>query len=428
MSTATATPRTGVEIVTNATNLLGPILVATDGTSSASAALKAAALMSDGESARVMVLAVLEPLPLVAADYGLLLPPAETDDARRQALLTRVYDQIAETVGAQPSWEVQVRDGDPAAVIARTGREVEARMIIAGIGHHDLLDRMFGGETALHTLRLARMPVLAVSPDFAALPQRIAIALDFSQPSIASAQVALQLLPSAKMVYLVHVAPRLELQPEAYAAWMSDYSEGVGPAFERVRAQLDIPPGITLETITLNGKPTKALLSFAKSANVDAIVTGSRGAGLVDRILVGSTATGLIRGANCSVLAVPALQSATQRHMVGGTPDEIPESEWAAALDAFTRRNAGRLATLEVDDPAIGAQPQQRDIPFLGAAFDHHDRRIELMLGEMDDKSRHLTRGIEDVQHLDLLKDSTGRDWVLRVAHGSGQTILTLAR
>ena len=50
------------------------------------------------------------------------------------------------------------------------------------------------------------------------------------------------------------------------------------------------------------------------------------------------------------------------------------------------------------------------------------------MLGEMDDKSRHLTRGIEDVQHLDLLKDSTGRDWVLRVAHGSGQTILTLAR
>ncbi len=130
MSTATATPRTGVEIVTNSTNLLGPILVATDGTSSASAALKAAALMSDGESARVMVLAVLEPLPLVAADYGLLLPPAETDDARRQALLTRVYDQIAETVGAQPSWEVQVRNGDPAAVIARTGREVEARLAV----------------------------------------------------------------------------------------------------------------------------------------------------------------------------------------------------------------------------------------------------------------------------------------------------------
>lgn len=423
-----ATSRTEVEIVTNATNLLGPIVVATDGTSSASAALKAAALLSDKASARVMVLAVLEPLPLVAADYGLLLPPVETDDARRQALLTRVYDQIAETVGAQPSWEVQVRDGDPAAVIARTGREVEARMIVAGIGNHDLLDRMFGGETALHTLRLARMPVLAVTPDFATLPQRIAIALDFSQPSIAAAQTALQLLPAAKMVYLVHVAPRLELQPEAYAAWMSDYSEGVGPAFERVRAQLSIPQGVTVETITLNGKPTKALLSFAKSANIEAIVTGSRGAGLVDRILVGSTATGLIRGAHCSVLAVPAPQVATQRHTIAGTPDEIPESEWAAALDGFSRRNAGRLATLEVDDPEIGAQPQQRDIPFLGAAFDHHDRRIELMLGDMEDTSHHLSRGIEDVHHLDLLTDSAGRDWVLRVAHGSGQTILTLAR
>lgn len=428
MSTAIATPHTGVDIVTDATNLLGPILVATDGTSSASAALKAAARFSDGETARVMVLAVLEPLPLVAADYGLLLPPAETDDARRQALVTRVYDQIAETVGAQPSWSVQVQDGDPAAVIARTGREVGARMIIAGIGHHDLLDRMFGGETALHTLRLARMPVLAVTPDFDALPRRIAIALDFSQPSIAAARTALQLLPSATMVYLVHVAPRLELQPEAYAVWMSDYSVGVGPAFERVLGQLDTPPGVTVETMTLNGKPTKALLTFAKSANIDTIVTGSRGAGLVDRILVGSTATGLIRGANCSVLAVPAPLVGTQRQTVGDSPDEIPESQWAAALDAFTRRNAGRLATLEVDDPAIGAQPQQRDIPFLGAAFDRHDRRIELMLGDQDDTGHHLTRGIEDVRHLDLLKDSTGRDWVLRVAHGDGQTIMTLAR
>ncbi|HMN08562.1 MAG TPA: universal stress protein [Gemmatimonadaceae bacterium] len=427
MSTALATPRAGVATVTSDLNLTGPIIVATDGTASASAAIKAAALMADRTGAHVTVLAVLEPLPLVAADYGLLLPPAETDEARRQALAQRVRDQLSETVGARPNWDVQVRDGDPAAVIARMGREAKARMIIAGIGHHDLLDRMFGGETALHTLRLSRVPVLAVPPGFTALPQRLAIAIDFSEPSVIAARAALALLPSVTMAYLVHVAPRLELQPEAYAAWMSDYSEGVEPAFARVRQQLEFPAGVTVETITLTGKPTKALLDFVKSAHVDAIVTGSRGAGLVDRILVGSTATGLIRGAHCAVFAVPT-PLGTEPRRAAGSPDEIPEHEWADALEAFTRRNAGRIATLEVDDPEIGAQAQQHDYPFLGAAYDHNDRRIELMLGDMENTTRHLTRGIGDVRQLDLLKDAAGRDRVLRIAHGSGQTILTLAR
>jgi len=428
MSTALETPQAGVGVVSEELSLLGPIVVATDGTSSANAALKATAALADRTGANVTVLTVLEPLPLVAADYGLLLPPAETDEARREALLARVRDQLAEVIAPHPKWELEVKEGDPAAVIARTARELGARMIVVGIGHHDLLDRMFGGETALHTLRLARVPVLAVAPNFTALPQRVAIAIDFSESSVLAAQVALRLLPTATFVYLVHVAPRLELQPEAYASWMSDYSEGVEPAFARVRTRLEIPAGIIVENMTLTGKPTRSLLEFAKSAHVDAIVTGSRGAGLVDRILVGSTATGLIRGAHCSVFAVPTLSAPMSRHLPHGIPDEIPENEWAACLEAFTRRNAGRVATLEVDDPEFGAQAQQHDYPFLGAAYDHHDRRIELMLGDMENSTRHLTRGIGDVRHLDLLKDAAGRDWVLRIAHGSGQTILTLAR
>lgn len=428
MSTALATPQVGVDVVTADHNLLGPIVVATDGTTSANAALKATATLADRTGANVIVLSVLEPLPLVAADYGLLLPPAETDDARRNALLQRVRDQVTEIAGPHPKWTLQVKDGDPASVIARTARETGARMIVAGIGHHDLLDRMFGGETALHALRLSRVPVYAVAPKFTTLPQRVAIAIDFSEPSIVAAQAAIRLLPTATVIYLVHVAPRLELQPEAYAAWMSDYSEGVEPAFARVRARLEVPTGVTVETMTLTGKPTKALLEFAKSAHIDTIVTGSRGAGLVDRILVGSTATGLIRGAHCSIFAVPTPTGAVTRQLPQGLPDEIPEHEWAACLEAFTRRNAGRVTTLEVDDPEFGAQAQQHDYPFLGAAYDHHDRRIELMLGDMENSTRHLTRGIGDVKHLDLLKDAAGRDWVLRIAHGSGQTILTLAR
>jgi hypothetical protein len=88
----------------------------------------------------------------------------------------------------------------------------------------------------------------------------------------------------------------------------------------------------------------------------------------------------------------------------------------------------GRLAALEVDDPELGAQAQEHDYPFLGATWDHHDERVEIMLGDFQGTGRHLTRGIGGVTAIDVLRDEQGRDLILRVAHGTGQTILTLAR
>lgn len=429
MLTATATPDTGTEVVPENRTSLGPILVATDGTASAEAALRAAALLSRHTQAGVIAISVLETLPLVAADYGMMIPPVDSDQARRQALLDRVRAQVATLGPDVRDWKVEVRDGDPPTTIARAAREAKARMIVVGLGHHDLLDRLFGGETALHALRLAHTPVLAVPPDFKQLPRRVVVATDFSVASIRAARTALALIDTVSIVYLIHVAPRMELQPEAFAAWMSLFGEGLGPAFDRVKAELGLPASVTVETVARNGKPSREILDFARSMQADMVVTGSRGAGLVDRILVGSTATGLIRGAHCAVLAVPA--GTTERRLAwppAAVRLPIAMQDWASELDAFTKRNVGRLATLEVDDPELGAQAQEHDYPFLGAAWDHHDERVELMLGDFKGVGRHLTRGISGVTAIDVLRDEKGRDWILRVAHGSGQTILALKR
>lgn len=411
MTTATERPELDVAHLEGNPIALGPILVATDGTGSADAALRAAAQLSRHSGADVIVLSVLESLPLVAADYGMMIPPVDSDQARRQALLERVRAQVTALGDEARSWKVEIRDGDPPATIARTAREARARVIVVGLGHHDLLDRLFGGETALHALRLARTPVLAVPPDFRQLPRRIVVATDFSVASIRAARVALTLLDTATMVYLVHVAPRMELQPEAFAAWMSLFGEGLGPAFDRVQAELALPPSVTVETVARNGKPSREILDFARSTQADLIVTGSRGAGLVDRILVGSTATGLIRGAHCAVLAVPA---ATTERRLAWPPTAarlpIPMHDWPTELDAFTRRNIGRLASLEVDDPELGAQAQEHDYPFLGATWDRHDERVDLMLGDFKGVGRHLTRGIGGVTAIDVLRDEKGRD------------------
>ncbi len=408
-------PEVGGVLRTNAR----PVVVASDGTTGSDAAVRIGAQLTAHDRAPLHVITVLPPAPLVAADYGVLLPPIDTEEQRKAALEARVQAQLREILGGADV-TLEVRTGDPASRVAAYAREAGARLVILGLGHHDLLDRIFGGETALHVLRQATVPVLAVPAQAQSLPTRVIVAMDFSAASVQAARAVLDTFPAVSILYLVHVAPRLDLQPEAYAAWMSEYSGGVEPAFTRIREELNVPASVTVETMTLTGKPSRALLDFARSAHVDAIVTGSRGAGFVDRMLIGSTATGLIRGAHSMVLGVPA-------RAVSEIPGADAGSAWAALLTEFTRRNAGREATLEVDDVELGAQAVNRGYPFLGAAWDHHDKRVEVMMGEQD-TTRHFTRGISGVTSVDVLRDAHGRDAVLRIAHGSGQTILTLVR
>ena len=105
----------------------------------------------------------------------------------------------------------------------------------------------------------------------------------------------------------------------------------------------------------------------------------------------------------------------------------IPRAQWGTQLDEFSRRNVGRRGVLEVDDPEIGAQAQENDYPLLGATFDPHDQRVELMFGQLGDVNRRLSRGIGGVNSIDVLRDDRGRDIALRIAHGVGQTLLTFA-
>ena len=427
MITSSGRPEATLVADFDESTLDGPIVAATDGTPVGQSVLNAAALVARHTGAQVVVLSVLPGLPLIAADYGMVIPPIDTDEARRKGLLERVRAQVAHVGRDAEEWKIEVRDGDPPATIARTARELHARMVVLGLGHHELLDRLFGGETAIHALRVSRTPILAVPPDFRELPRRVIVATDFSVSSVNAARLGLKLADTATMVYLVHVAPKLELQPDAFAAWMAVFGEGVTPAFDRVKADLGLPASVHVETVTLSGKSSREILEFARSTHADLIITGSRGAGLVDRILVGSTATGVLRGAQCAVLAIPVGRS--ERLVASaGERVEIPKSEWAAELDAFTRRNAGRLAALEVDDPEIGAQAQEHDYPVLGTTWDHHDERVEIMLGDFEGTGRHLTRGIGGVTAIDILREERGRDSILRVAHGKGQTILSFQR
>jgi nucleotide-binding universal stress UspA family protein len=407
---------------------LGPIVVATDGSTGCDAALSAAGRLAALHNSKVVVVSAVEPVVVVPMDFGIALPQVEIEEAQRSARATKVDEQLDRVGGRDEGWSTKIEYGEPAYVIANAAHDLDARMVITGLGHHDLLDRVLG-ENTLRIVRTSKSPVLAVTDHFDELPKRLVVATDFSIASLDSARTALRLFPSITTVHLVHVMQRLELPPDVFVTWSGLYSEPVPESFERLTTALDLPAWITIETAILEGKASREILKFARKVDADLIATGSRGAGLMSRLLVGSTATGIIRGANCAVLAVPAAPGSDR--MVGVEEfAEGPGSEtrWAEELTAFTRRNAGRHASLEVDDPDYGLLMQEHGYPLLGASYDHHDKRVEIMLGDLKGTRRHLTRGISNVHSVDVLRDVNGRDRVLRVAHGNGQTLLTLEK
>lgn len=300
-----------------------PILLATHGMKESDAAVRAAADLSAATGRNVHVIAVLEPPPLVAGEYGFIVPVEDIGEGRRDALVARVRKQLGDVLGNAPQWSLELRSGAPAATIASHAQSEDASVIVMGLGHHQLMDRMFGSETTLHTLRAAHTPVLAVPHNYGGLPERAVVAVDFSGAGLAAAQRALAVLPSLTSIALVHVAPRWDLQPTAYAEWRAEYERGVGPAFDRVVRELEAPAGVEVTTTIREGRTTKELLAAAEENTADVIVVGSKGLGFLDRVLVGSTATGIIRGAPTSVFAFPVLAVAAhseRRKATAGAP------------------------------------------------------------------------------------------------------------
>jgi nucleotide-binding universal stress UspA family protein len=415
-------PSIGPQLGIRATRV-SPVIIATDGREQSDPALIAGRLFAeDKESLRVA--SVLMPMPTVASDAAIPIP-ADVEVLRRANLKRAVQVQMARAWGGEIA-DIELSEGDPATLIARLANESNGSMIVAGLGRHRVIDRLFGSETALRLVRVSAVPVLAVANGLTHAPRCIVVAIDYSDTSLRAARLALDVAGSSATIYLAHVAPRDSTLCD-WNGWGSSYKRDAIDALQKIREQLRLPPGMILQRVVLQGDPATELLAFATSVNADLIATGSHGNGFVSRMLIGSVATRILRCATCSVLTIPHAAAATRARMSADPPivNALDRPDWSKALNDFTRRNIGRRGTLEVDDPEIGAQAQEHDYPLLRAAYDQHDGRVELMFGELGEADRHLSRSIGHVNRIDVLEDEQGRDLALRIAHGVGQTLLT---
>jgi nucleotide-binding universal stress UspA family protein len=283
----------------------GPVLIACDGAAASGEALfNAGRLAAAAYGAELEVLGVCEPMPGVVAGMDVLPVPAEIDEGRRSTMQADLQRAVSIAAAGDPSWPISVLVGPPARTLAHEAERRGATMLVMGIGRHNPLDRLFGTETTLATLRESRVPVLAVGPHFGA-PSHAVVGLDFSAASVHAAHLALRLLTPGGKLTLVHVRPRFEHPSADWQAWDAEYGRTLPPLLEQITQQLDAPSGITIDTVTVRGDPAPALLAFAQQTNAELVAVGTQRHSFFERLVVGSVATRILRTARCGVLAVP---------------------------------------------------------------------------------------------------------------------------
>jgi nucleotide-binding universal stress UspA family protein len=140
--------------------------------------------------------------------------------------------------------------------------------------------------------------------------KKILFPTDFSKCSEAAGAYALDLARRyGSRLYVLHVVYDIETGAGWYVSHIN-YEElytqmrsGAEKELKRVEEEQLAGYG-DMEAVVLRGIPYEETLRFAKEQGVDLIVMGSHGRRGIDRVVFGSTASKVVKGARCPVLTV----------------------------------------------------------------------------------------------------------------------------
>ena len=289
-----------------------PIVVAVTGEADGAAPVRAAAALEQRFGSVVTAVQVLDvsdlPNPLhTAFTYARELigdaPYAEDARARRR--------QFGEWLGRPNEWPVHVAVGSAPYQILGYAERQKAALIVMGLRHHGVVDRVLRDETTLTVARRAHGVVLAVVPSLHGLPRRAIVGIDFGPASIRAARAALDVLtrsaPTNPLVLRLVYVDRsgVDGRHEDTAGEALIKRLGVEAAFEQLVRELGAPPGVRVELVTRHGSVAEELLACADESRADLIAIGSLRHERLERWILGSVTTEIVRDGRCSVLVIP---------------------------------------------------------------------------------------------------------------------------
>jgi Universal stress protein UspA and related nucleotide-binding proteins len=279
------------------------LLVATTATYESCGAVRLAAALCARDHSQVLALGVALPFPHDRSGMLALKTATAVYEEHRRKLLDDLRRSLR-GIDTAATWTTQAAIGLAPESISDTAANWGAFLILLGLGRHKMLDRAFGGETAVAIARSARTPLIAVPPTTRDLPRHALVAADFTEASVAAGDFATRLLASDGFVTVVH-ACAFAGAPHRDGDLVDIYRAGARTKLEGFVRDLRARSGAHVDGVMLEGEPATALLAYARREGCDLIALGGHAQGLMDRILLGSVRTQVLRGSKCSVLIVP---------------------------------------------------------------------------------------------------------------------------
>lgn len=288
----------------------GCILLATNGSPEADAALRFAAAFAAREKTVLRVLTVLEPLPALPAQTAGAAYQTGFEMERGERILNRIHGELV-ALPAPPQSLTTMLVGAPGPTIANAAREWKADLIFLGAGRHGAVERFLAGDHVVRVLRHATVPVITVPTGKGALAHNGIVAVDFGAASIAAARSAASLLSDGSL-QLVHVRPEVDIPATDPSGWSALYEAGANALLTQLGDELRLEhPRLHVTSRLLKGHTATVLLDLVGRSGADLIAVGQHGYGVVDRFLFGTVAQAMVRSAPCAVLVTPT-QEATK--------------------------------------------------------------------------------------------------------------------
>lgn len=282
------------------------VLVPTDGSDHATRAARHAAAIADAFDAALHVVSVVD----VQAASG-VFNAGGVDPAFVERLEGTAAEAI-ETVDAaldRAADHTEVLQGRPADAIAEyvTARGVD--VVAMGTHGRSGVDRVVLGSVTERVLRSVDVPVLttrAASDDDPVAYRDVLVPSDGSDPASVALDHGIAIADrfDARLTGL-HVLQSRALGGVTVPSDVLATLEDAGEAITHDVVERATAAGIEARGEIREGRPGDVITAFADEAGMDLVVMGTAGRTGIDRFLLGSTATRVLRQAGVPVMAVP---------------------------------------------------------------------------------------------------------------------------
>jgi nucleotide-binding universal stress UspA family protein len=258
---------------------------------------------------------------------------ASADDPYLSRLVKFISSSNPEGVGVTPV----VLTGDPVSAVADYARANAADLVVVAQNGRRGSRFWRSGVLATDLARAVESPTLTVSKesnssaDAAASFNNILVAIDFSPTSLRALNQALTLAQqSGGRITLLHVLEGFPYETVYSGSrafqLIGDYRASVDKVKQQLRAL--IPPDalnwIEVEVEVVSGVPHEAIVTTASERNADLVVIGRTRRSRLDRIVMASTVSGVLRRARNLVLVVPEPSKIAdvESKVIGGHNDD----------------------------------------------------------------------------------------------------------